>query len=72
MILFTSVTCTSCKAVKKYIEDNKLEIEVADIFEDPRALNYPSIRSVPALVLEDKSVFMGAGVITAYLKGTQA
>jgi len=54
--LFSAKWCTNCTPLKKYIEENNLEVEVVDIDKNPQACSEYGVRGIPSLSTEEGKV----------------
>ena len=60
MKLASSEWCTQCIPVKKYIEDNNLNVEVLDIDTNMEEAQKAGVRGIPALIEMGKVSVVGA------------
>jgi len=68
MKLFSAPWCSSCTPVKKYIEENNLEVEVLDIDTNMEEAQKAGVRGIPALIENGKVSVVGAENIMKKLK----
>lgn len=70
-ILATSPLCGPCKVVKKYLEDNKIEVTIKDVSEDLPWFKENGINSVPVLIIKNDNATIklhGSPDIIGYLE----
>lgn len=63
-ILATSPLCGPCKIVKKYIEDNTLQVTIKDVSDDLQFFKDHGITSVPTLLVKE------GGLVTSRYQGS--
>ncbi len=72
LVLLTTPTCINCVTVKKYIEENQLNVRVANIMDDKEAFELASklnVRTAPSLVnLVTNEVVSSLGSVLKYLE----
>lgn len=68
MKLASSEWCSSCQPVKKYIEENNLDVEVLDIDTNMEEAQKAGVRGIPALIEGGKVSVVGAENIMNKLK----
>lgn len=67
-VLITSSWCSSCPSVKKYIEQNNIEVTMLDADTDFEEVNKLRVRSLPTMVVGEER-YVGAKQIIDYLEG---
>lgn len=68
MKLASAAWCSACQPVKKYIEDNSLNVEVLDIDTNMEEAQKAGVRGIPALIENGKVTLTGAQDIINKLK----
>lgn len=67
-VLVSAGWCSQCPAVKKYIEDNNIEVTILDADKDFDEVNKLGVRGLPTMLVgEDR--YVGAEQIINYLEG---
>lgn len=65
--LFSASWCTYCTPVKKYIEENNLDVEIINVDDNKEMTKAAGIRGIPALQLSDGSIMTESKAIISYL-----
>ena len=68
MKLFSAPWCQNCQPVKKYIEENNLDVEVLDIDTNMEEAQKAGVKGIPALIESGKVSVVGAENIMNKLK----
>lgn len=69
-LLLTASFCQPCQQVKKYIQENGMDVEIVDVTEQPEVASEYGIRSVPVLIVDNGlNRFTSSGSIIKYLGG---
>ena len=69
IVLATSETCGSCKAVKEQIEKNSYDVEIVDLTDDPQFFLEHKIKTLPTLIVGDGTLKVyGPNAIMEYLR----
>lgn len=68
MQLFVGKHCGACKMLEGWLSKNNIEIEKCIAEDNMDKVNELGIKTLPALVLDDKTVIKGNETIKEYLK----
>lgn len=67
-VLVSAEWCSQCPVVKKYIEDNNIEVTMLDADTDFDEVNKLRVRGLPTMVVGEER-YVGAKQIIDYLEG---